>query len=120
MPLATATDYSFIVPTLTMIVHAVRISGMVIGVTQTFEYMERIQDRILNFIVDHSNISYDEIRSLMLDTTQLTKDIGSILVGKEAVEKGIIDEVGGIQAALKRLYAMIEEYRKSKGCSKDK
>ena len=120
VPLATSTDYSFIVPTGTMIVHPVRISGMVIGVTQTFEYMERIQDRILNFIVNHSKISYDEVRSLMLDTTQLTKDIGSILVGKEAVEKGIIDEVGGIQSALQKLYSMIEEYRQSKTCSKDK
>jgi len=117
VPLATSTDYSFIVPTGTMIIHPVRINGMVIGVTQTFEYMERIQDRILNFIVDHSKISYEEVRSLMLDTKQLTKDIGSILVGKEAVEKGIIDEVGGIDSALKKLYEMIEKNQESKECS---
>lgn len=117
VPLATSTDYSFIVPTGTMIIHPVRITGMVIGVTQTFEYMEKIQDRILNFVVSHSNIDYLHLKQLMLDTTQLTKDIGSILVGRQAVEKGIIDEVGGIQDALKKLHSMIEEKRKSKECS---
>lgn len=103
VPLATSADYSFIVPTGTMIVHPVRMNGMVIGVMQTFEYIERIQDRILNFVVDHSRISYKNLKALMLDTSQLTKDIGSILVGKEAVEKGIIDEVGGINQALAKL-----------------
>lgn len=118
VPLATSTDYSFIVPTGTMIIHPVRVNGMVIGVTQSFEYMDRIQDRILNFVVSHSNIDYLHLKSLMLDTSQLTKDIGSILVGREAVDKGIIDEVGGINQALRKLYAMIEENRKSNECSK--
>lgn len=109
VPLATSTDYSFIVPTGTMIIHPVRVTGMVIGVAQSFEYMERIQDRIINFVVAHSRIDYLHMKDLMLDTTQLTRDIGSILVGRQAVEKGIIDEVGGIQQALKKLYSMIEE-----------
>lgn len=109
VPLATSADYSFIVPTGTMIIHPVRVTGMVIGVAQSFEYMERIQDRIINFVVAHSHIDYLHMKDLMLDTTQLTKDIGSILVGRQAVEKGIIDDVGGIQDALKKLYGMIEE-----------
>lgn len=117
VPLATSTDYSFIVPTGTMIIHPVRVTGMVIGVTQSFEYMERIQDRIINFVVAHSQIDYLHFKSLMLDTTQLTKDIGSILVGREAVEKGIINDVGGIQEALKKLYSMIDERKESKECS---
>lgn len=117
VPLATSTDFSFIVPTGTMIIHPVRVTGMVIGVTQSFEYMERIQDRILNFIVAHSKIDYLHVKDLMLDTTQLTKDIGSILVGRQAVEKGIIDAVGGIHEALNKLHSMIEENRKPKECS---
>lgn len=118
VPLATSTDYSFIVPTGTMIIHPVRVTGMVIGVTQSFEYMDRIQDRILNFIVAHSHIDYLHLKDLMLDTTQLTKDVGSILVGRQAVEKGIIDEVGGIQDALRKLYSMVEENQNPKECSK--
>ena len=100
VPLAVSTDYSFIVPTGTMIVHPVRMSGMVIGVTQTFEYLEQIQDRILNFVSEHAKISYDDLRSLMLARKQFVKDVGSFLIGKEAVEKGIIDEVGGIKEAM--------------------
>lgn len=107
VPLAVASDYSFIVPTATMIVHPVRMNGMVIGVTQTFTYLEQIQDRILHFVEDHAKISYDALRELMLDTKQLVKDVGSILVGKEAVKKGIIDEVGGMHQALTKLKEMI-------------
>lgn len=113
VPLATSADYSFIVPTGTMIVHPVRMNGMVIGVMQTFEYIERIQDRILSFVVEHSRISYEDLKALMLDTKQLTKDIGSILVGAEAVDKGIINEVGGIQDAMKKLYSLIDASREN-------
>lgn len=111
VPLAVSSDFSFIVPTATMIIHPVRMNGTVIGVTQTYEYFERIQDRILSFIVDHSKIEYDALKRLMLDTTQLAKDVGSILVGKEAVEHGIIDAVGGIDVALKKVNDMIQEKR---------
>lgn len=107
VPLATSANYSFIVPSGTMIIHPVRMNGMVIGVTQTFEYFERIQDRILNFVVSHSKIEYQELKDLMLATNQLAKEGGSILVGKESVEKGIIDEVGGIYEAFQKLYSMI-------------
>lgn len=109
VPLAVSTDYSFIVPSATMIIHPVRMNGMVIGVTQTFEYFEKIQDRILNFIVKHSGIDYPSLKNLMLATNQLAKDVGSILVGAETVEKNIINEVGGIKEALEKLNQMIEE-----------
>ena len=112
VPLATSTDYSYIVPTATMIVHPVRMNGTVIGIRQTFEYFDKIQDRIINFVVSHSNISYNDFKSLMLDTEQLAKDVGSILVGKEAVEKGIINEVGGIKEALNKINRMIDDNKK--------
>ncbi len=114
VPLAVSTQYSFIVPTATMIVHPVRMNGTVIGVTQTYEYIEKIQDRILSFIVDHSKIEYNEVKKLMLNTKQLVKDVGSILVGRDAVLHGMIDEVGGIDKALKKLNEMIEEAKKSR------
>lgn len=106
VPLAVSSDYSFIVPTATMIIHPVRMNGMVIGVAQTFDYLEKIQERILSFIVTHSEITKEELKRFMLNTTQLTKDVGSILVGIEAVEGGIINEVGGIKEALNKLYEM--------------
>ncbi|BBF42070.1 translocation-enhancing protein TepA [Lachnospiraceae bacterium KM106-2] len=114
VPLAVSSDYSFIVPTASMIIHPVRMNGTVIGVPQSFDYFEKIQDRILSFIVNHSKISYDELKRLMLDTSQMTKDLGSILIGKQAVENGIIDEVGGIKEALAKLYDMIDVSKNNK------
>lgn len=108
VPLAVSGNYSFIVPSATMIIHPVRMNGTVIGVTQTFEYFEKIQDRIITFVVSHSNISYEEMKSLMLDTKKLAKDVGSILVGKEAVDRGIIDEVGGVKEAIAKINEMID------------
>jgi ATP-dependent protease ClpP protease subunit len=108
VPLAVSANYSYIVPTATMIIHPVRMNGTVIGVTQTFEYFEKIQDRIINFVVDHSKIDYNSFRDLMLDKNQLAKDLGSILVGEETVKKGIIDEVGGIKEALAKINEMID------------
>jgi ATP-dependent protease ClpP protease subunit len=106
VPLAVSADYSFIVQTATMIIHPVRMNGMIIGVTQTFDYFEKIQERILSFVVNHSKIDKDELKKLMLNTSQLAKDVGSILVGGETVDHGIIDEVGGIKEALSKLYQM--------------
>lgn len=108
VPLAVSTDYSFIVPTGTMMVHPVRMTGMVIGAAQTYEYFEMIQDRILSFVSDHAVIAYDQMRRLMLNTEMLTRDLGTVLVGKEAVTCGLIDEVGGIKEALGKLYGMIQ------------
>jgi len=112
VPLAVSADYSFIVPTASMIIHPVRMNGTVIGVTQTFEYFEKIQDRIIRFVVDHSGISYQDFKNLMLATNQLAKDVGSILVGEETVKLRIIDEVGGIKEALAKMNEMIEARKK--------
>ena len=108
VPLAVSTDYSFIVPTGTMIVHPVRMSGMVIGAPQTYEYFKRIQDRITGFVASHSNVKKERIEEMMLKEGELTKDLGTILVGEDAVKEGFIDEVGGIQAAMKKIKEMMK------------
>ena len=112
VPIAVSCDYSFIVPTGTMVIHPVRMNGMVIGVPQTFEYFKLIQDRITGFVCKHCKISRTKLEELMMETGFLTKDVGSILVGEEAVNHGIIDEVGGIDRAICRLRKMIEGNRK--------
>ena len=108
VPLAVSADYSFIVPTGTMMIHPVRMSGMIIGASQTYEYFEMIQDRILTFVSEHAKIAYDQVKKLMLNTEMLTKDLGTVLVGEETVKAGLIDEVGGIREALRYLYQQIE------------
>ncbi len=115
VPLAVSAKYSFIVPTATMIIHPVRMNGTVIGVSQTYDYFEKIQDRILNFVSTHSKIEKEKLKNLMHNTSQLAKDVGSILVGIETVENGIIDEVGGIKEALGKLYELTG--RGEKECS---
>lgn len=110
-PLAVSADYSFIVPSGTMIIHPVRSSGMFIGVMQSLKNMERTQDRITGFLANHSKMSQKRIEELMLDSTQLVKDVGTMLEGTEAVKEGLIDEVGGISDALKKLHEMIDEKR---------
>lgn len=107
MPIAVSCKHSFIVPTGTMVIHPVRTNGMVIGVPQTFEYFKLIQDRITGFVCRHCNISRQRLEELMLETGVLTKDVGSILVGAEAVKYGIIDEVGGIDRAISKLREMM-------------
>lgn len=109
VPLAVSTDYSFIVPTGTMMIHPVRMTGLIIGVAQTFDYFQKIQDRISGFITSHSGISEERLLKLMLETGQLTKDVGSVLVGPQAVEEGIINEVGGIKDAFGKLRELIQE-----------
>ncbi len=118
VPLAVSADYSFIAETATMVIHPVRMNGMIIGVAQSFEYMEQIQERILGFVVKHTNIDYEKLKGLMLNTQMLTKDIGTILVGKETVEAGIINEIGGVSDATKKLMQLIGESRKVK-CGND-
>lgn len=109
VPIAVSTDYSFIVETGTMVIHPVRMSGTVIGAPQTYDYFKQMQDRILGFIASHCDANRDRLEELMLDTGMLTKDLGTILVGKQAVEEGIINEVGGIKDALKKVYELIKE-----------
>ena len=107
VPLAVSADYSFIVPTGTMMIHPVRMTGLIIGVPQTFDYFKKIQDRITGFIVDHSRISEKRLLTLMMETGELTKDVGSVLVGEEAVKEGVIDAVGGIREAFGKLRELI-------------
>ena len=106
--LAVSADYSFAVPSATMVIHPVRSSGMFIGVAQTYRNMEKIQDRITGFIAAHSRASQERLEELMLDTSQLVKDVGTLLEGEEAVKEGLIDEIGGIREALAKLHEMID------------
>ncbi len=109
VPMAVSADYSFVVPSATMVIHPVRSNGMFIGVAQTYRNMEKIQDRITTFIAGHSHISQQRLEELMLDTSQLVKDVGTMLEGEDAVREGLIDEVGGIREALSKLHQMIEK-----------
>lgn len=109
VPLAVATDYSFIVPSATMIIHPVRMSGTVLGTPQTFQQFQQIQDRILDFIAVHSETEKDKLEELMMNTSMLSKDLGTVLVGKEAVENGLVQEVGGIRQALSKLQEMMKK-----------
>ena len=111
-PLAVSTSYSFIVPSGTMIVHPVRMSGTVLGAPQTYEYFKRIQDRITGFMANHSRVSQKKLEQMMTNAGELTKDLGTILIGKEAVQVGLIDEVGGLKEAMGKLYELIDERRK--------
>ncbi|HIZ65620.1 MAG TPA: ATP-dependent Clp protease proteolytic subunit [Candidatus Blautia pullicola] len=112
VPMAVSADYSFIVPSATMVIHPVRSNGMFIGVMQTYRNMEKIQDRITGFVSQHSKMSQERMEELMLDNSQLVKDVGTMLEGEEAVREGLIDETGGIREAMKKLYQLIEIQRK--------
>ncbi|MBX5476911.1 MAG: ATP-dependent Clp protease proteolytic subunit, partial [Clostridia bacterium] len=109
IPVAVAANRSFIVPTATMTVHPVRLSGLVIGVPQTYEYLEKMQERIIKFVVENSHISAERLRELMFRTGELARDVGTILVGAEAVREGLIDEVGGVADAIRALRALIRQ-----------
>lgn len=107
VPIAVASDYSFITPTATMTIHPVRMNGTVIGVQQTFEFFDQMQERIVAFVAKNSHIPEARFRELMLDVGKLARDVGTILVGEEAVKEKIIDEVGGLTEAMKKLHSMI-------------
>ncbi|HEX9026343.1 MAG TPA: ATP-dependent Clp protease proteolytic subunit [Clostridium sp.] len=109
VPLATSSDFSFITPSATMIVHPVRMNGFVIGVSQTFEYFKKMQERVNEFIVRTSNIKQETLEKLMLQTDDLLNDVGTMLIGKQAVDCGLIDKVGGIHDALDKLNELIEK-----------
>ena len=112
VPLAVSAQYSFIVPSATMVIHPVRSGGMFIGVIQSYKNIEKIQDRITEFVSKHSKMSQERMETLMLDTSQLVKDVGTMLDGKEAVKEGLIDSIGGIKDAMKKLYELIKENQK--------
>ncbi|MBD5547335.1 MAG: Clp protease [Lachnospiraceae bacterium] len=112
VPIAVSTDYSYIVPTGTMVIHPVRMNGMVIGVPQTFDYFRQIQNRITGFVCSHCKITKNRFEELMMETGVLTKDVGTILVGEEAVSEGIINETGGIKEAMEKLHSLISKKKK--------
>ena len=109
VPLATSSSYSFITPSATMIVHPIRMNGFVIGVAQTFNYFQKMQERIDNFIVRTSKINKEKLKEMMLRSDELLNDMGTILLGKQAVECGLIDEEGGIKDAINKLKELIKE-----------
>jgi len=108
VPLATSSDYSFIAPTATMTIHPIRMTGLVIGVPQTFRYFEKMQQRIINFILRTSTIDRETLIKLMYDTDEIANDVGTILIGEEAVNYGLINEVGGFSKALAKLKDIID------------
>lgn len=112
VPLATAGNYSFIAPTATMIVHPIRTNGLVIGVNETFEYFKKMQERIVQFITRTSDIEREELEKIMHSKEELVSDVGSVLIGKEAVDCGLIDAVGGLKDAMAKLRTLIKEDEK--------
>ena len=112
VPIAVASSYSFIAESATMTIHPIRMSGLVIGVPQTFEYMEKMQERVVRFVTSHSRITEEQFKNLMFKTGELNRDIGTAVTGPDAVKYGLMNEVGGIGQALTRLNSMIGE-RKS-------
>ncbi|MDY0405831.1 ATP-dependent Clp protease proteolytic subunit [Virgibacillus sp. 179-BFC.A HS] len=107
VPIAVSTNYSFIVPTATMTIHPIRLTGMVIGVPQTFEYLEKMQERVIQFVVGHSNIKEELFKELMFAKGNLTRDIGTNVVGTDAVNYGLIDGVGGVKDAMVKVNELI-------------
>ncbi len=115
VPIAVSTDYSFIASTATMTIHPIRLTGLVIGVPQTYEYLDKMQDRVVKFVVNNSRITEERFRELMFRTGELARDIGTVLVGKDASACGLIDEVGGLGEAVRKINQMVEERRRNPG-----
>lgn len=113
VPLSVCGDHSFIVPTATMVVHPIRMNGTVLGVKHNYEYIDKMQERIISFTCNHSDIIEKELKRIMFNTRELAKDVGSVLVGQEAVDAGLIDEVGGIHDAFCHLYNLINQKKNS-------
>ena len=113
VPLAVAAQHSFIAPSAAMTIHPVRMSGTMVGAPQTYNYFDKMQDRILEFIVTNADISKQRLRELMMDTSTLALDVGTFLIGEECVNEKLIDEVGGLDDAMEMLYGMIAEVRSS-------
>ena len=113
VPLAVCAKKSMIVPTASMTIHPVRISGTVIGAPQTYHYFERIQDQIVEFVCKNSKVNREEFVKLMLNTDELASDVGSVVYGQQAVSMGLIDRLGGLSDALECLHRMIDK-RKNK------
>lgn len=108
VPMAVSTNHSYIAPSATMTIHPLRLNGMIIGVPQTYEYFDKMQERVVQFVSKKSNITREKFRELMLKTGELANDVGTVLFGEEAVRMGLIDDVGGLSDALKMLYELIK------------
>lgn len=115
VPIAVSADYSIIAETATMTIHPIRLNGLVIGVPQTFEYMEKMQERVIRFILNHSRISESKLKELMFKTGELARDVGTTVIGTDAVDYGLIDAVGGLGEALYELNQRIEAKREQLG-----
>lgn len=113
VPLCVSGDFSYIVPTATMVIHPIRMNGPVLGVKQNYEYIDKMQDRIISFTCSHSQISEYDFKKVMFNTAELAKDVGTVLVGEEAVKIGLVNEVGGIKDAFSTLYALINQKKNS-------
>ncbi|MBS4539902.1 ATP-dependent Clp protease proteolytic subunit [Clostridium sp. D2Q-11] len=111
VPLATSTNYSFITPSATMTLHPIRMTGLVIGVPQTFRYFQKMQERISSFILRTTKISPENLQKLIYDTDEIANDVGTILVGEEAVKYGLINEVGGLNSAIIKLEELLEQHK---------
>lgn len=119
VPVAISTDYSFIADSASMTIHPIRLNGLVIGVPQTYEYLDKMQDRVVRFVKAHSKMPEKTFRELMFRTGELARDIGTVLIGKEAVEHGLINGVGGLDQAMEKLKSLIEEKKKEKGVKEE-
>ncbi|KWW10971.1 MULTISPECIES: ClpP family protease [Peribacillus] len=109
VPIAVSCDHSYIAETATMTIHPIRLTGLVIGVPQTFEYLDKMQERVIKFVTRHSNVTEESFKELMFAKGNLTRDIGTNVVGAEAVEIGMIDDVGGVGQAMRKLNSFMEE-----------
>ena len=108
VPLACSAKYSFIAPSATMTIHPVRMSGLVLGVPQTLSYFDKMQERIVRFVTENSGVGAQRFRQLMMNTGELVMDVGTVLDGEQAVEEGLIDELGGLAQAVGKLTELIE------------
>ncbi|MBP1155947.1 MULTISPECIES: ATP-dependent Clp protease proteolytic subunit [unclassified Paenibacillus] len=113
VPIAVSANYSIIAETATMTIHPIRLNGLVIGVPQTFEYLDKMQERVIRFVTRHSRVEEEKFKELMFKTGELTRDIGTTVIGSDAVRYGLIDAIGGLGEAIKKLNGIIEERRKT-------
>ncbi|MCM3272047.1 ClpP family protease [Paenibacillus elgii] len=111
VPIAVSANYSIIAETATMTIHPIRLNGLVIGVPQTFEYLDKMQERVIRFVTRHSRVDEDKFKELMFKTGELTRDIGTTVIGADAVRYGLINSLGGIGEAISKLNALIDERR---------
>ncbi|MDR1558917.1 MAG: ATP-dependent Clp protease proteolytic subunit [Clostridiales bacterium] len=113
VPLAVSANYSFIAPSAAMTIHPVRMNGTVVGAPQTYDYFNKMQERVSDFIVSNSDIEKERLKALMMDTSTMAMDIGSILIGEEAVRENLINETGGLSEAMEKLYELIQERKRA-------